>query len=120
MILMTETQGFKRRYRSFCGSSRALTLGALPWALKGYATDALADLPREVAGIAIPRSPAATRAAALARQSCPDFLFNHCMRTFLIGALALQRQKLTYDAGWQKDAFVGGWCAGMISASCRP
>jgi hypothetical protein len=87
--------------RSFCIA--ALTLGALPWALKGNASDAAARLPTEIAGIAIPRSPAATRAAALARQSCPDFLFNHCMRTFLIGALALQRQKLTYDAD---DAFI--------------
>jgi hypothetical protein len=88
--------------RSFCAA--ALTLGALPWAFKGYASDALAGLPGEVAGIAIPRSPAATRATALARQSCPDFLFNHCMRTYLIGALALQRQKLTYNAD---EAFVG-------------
>jgi hypothetical protein len=60
-------------------------------------------MPKEVAGVAIPRSPEAIRAAAFARQSCPDYLFNHCMRTFLIGALAMQKQALTYNAD---DAFI--------------
>jgi hypothetical protein len=87
--------------RSFCAA--ALSLGALPWALKGYAADATPALPTEVAGVAIPRSPAATRAAALAWQSCPDYLFNHCMRTFLIGALAIQKRALKYNAD---DAFI--------------
>ncbi len=87
--------------RNFCAA--ALSLSALPWALKVHAADDVSGLPTEVAGIAIPRSPAAIRAAALARQSCADFLFNHCMRTFLIGALAVQRQKLEYNAD---DAFV--------------
>jgi HD domain len=90
-----------RTRRNFCAA--ALFLGALPWALKIYAADAVFDMPKEVAGIAIPRSPGAIRAAAFARQSCPDFLFNHCMRTFLIGALALQKQKLIYNVD---EAFV--------------
>ena len=60
-------------------------------------------MPKEVAGVAIPRSPEAIRAAAFARQSCPDYLFNHCMRTFLIGVLAMQKQALTYNAD---DAFI--------------
>jgi HD domain len=87
--------------RSFCAA--ALALGALPWTLRSRAADTASDMPREVAGIAIPRSPATVSAAALSRQSCPDFLFNHCMRTFLIGALAMQRQQLPYNAN---DAFV--------------
>jgi hypothetical protein len=87
--------------RSFCAA--ALSLSALPWALEVRARDDVSGLPTEVAGIAIPRSPAAIRAAALARQSCPDYLFNHCMRTFLIGSLAVRRQKLAYNAA---DAFV--------------
>ena len=90
-----------RTRRSFCAA--ALSLGALPWTLKANATEAVPGLPNEVAGIAIPHSPAAIRAAALARQSCPDFLFNHCMRTFLIGALAVRRQKLVYNAD---EAFI--------------
>lgn len=67
------------------------------------ADDTPASLPAEVAGIAIPRSAIASRAASLARQSCPDFLFNHCMRTYVFGALALQRQKRSYDPD---EAFV--------------
>jgi hypothetical protein len=90
-----------RTRRSFCAA--ALSLSTLPWALRVHASDDVAELPitelpQEVAGIAIPRSLAATRAAALARQSCPDFLFNHCMRTFLIGALAMRSQAVSYDA----------------------
>lgn len=90
-----------RTRRSFCAA--ALSLGALPWTRKGYAADAVSDMPREVAGVAIPQSPKAIRAAVFARQSCPEYLFNHCMRTFLIGALAMQRQALTYNPA---DAFI--------------
>jgi hypothetical protein len=91
---------FIQTRRSFCAA--ALSLGALPFALKIHAAEGSA-LPKEVAGIAIPHSPAAIRAAEHARQSCPDFLFNHCMRTFLIGALAMRRQALAYNAD---DAFI--------------
>jgi HD domain len=60
-------------------------------------------LPAEVAGIALPRSRLALAAAALARQNCPEFLFNHCMRTFTFGALQLQRRRLAFHA---ETAFV--------------
>src|SRR6185437_5515128 len=46
----------------------------------------LAALPVEVAGVRLPRSPRALRAAAFARAACPDFLFNHCLRTYVFGA----------------------------------
>lgn len=71
----------------------ALSAGGLARA----APDAPA-LPSEVAGIRIPNSLLARRAIALARQSCPPYLFNHCMRTFVFGALYLQRQKVDYQA----------------------
>jgi HD domain len=96
----TDNSRFQTR-RSFCAA--ALSLSALPWALRTRAAVLVSDLPKEVAGIAIPQSPAALRAAALSQQSCPDFLFNHCMRTFLIGALAIRKQKLQYNA---EEAFV--------------
>jgi hypothetical protein len=54
-------------------------------------------LPGEVAGIAIPTSSLALMAATLARSACPDFLFNHCMRTYLFGALSLKAQRTRYD-----------------------
>ena len=60
-------------------------------------------LPAAVAGVALPGSGLARDAAAFARQSCPEFLFNHCMRTYLFGALMLQRRRLRFHA---QTAFV--------------
>ena len=57
-----------------------------------------ANLPAEVAGIRLPQSDLALAAATFARQSCPDFLFNHCMRTYTFGVLLLQRRRLAFDA----------------------
>jgi hypothetical protein len=57
-----------------------------------------ANPPAEVAGVTQPRSRLALAAAAYAQQNCPDFLFNHCMRTFTFGALLLQRQRLAFNA----------------------
>ena len=56
------------------------------------------SLATEVAGIRLPQSPLARAAAEFSRAQCPDYLFNHCMRTFLFGAVALEKQKLAYDA----------------------
>jgi hypothetical protein len=84
-------------------SAIALSFGALPWAAQARVAGEVSSLPNEVAGIAIPRSRIAVLAANFARQSYPDFLFNHCMRTFLFGALALRRQKLSFNAN---EAFV--------------
>jgi hypothetical protein len=58
----------------------------------------LVDLPTEVAGVRLPRSDLALAAATFSRQNCPDFLFNHCMRTFTFGVLLLQRRRLSFDA----------------------
>src|SRR6185437_14766116 len=64
----------------------------------------LAALPAEVAGVGLPRTPRALRAAAFARAACPDFLFNHCLRTYLFGALRLTRLQRSCRA---EDAFIG-------------
>jgi hypothetical protein len=60
-------------------------------------------LPAEVAGVRVPGSPLAQRAAAFARANCPDYLFNHCMRTYVFGALLLGHQHRSYR---EDDAFV--------------
>lgn len=60
-------------------------------------------LPNSVAGIEIPRTAVTRAAAALSRRTCPDFLFNHCMRTFLFGALHERHHGRTYHA---EAAFV--------------
>lgn len=60
-------------------------------------------LPREVAGIFLPNTPLALAAAEYARDTCPAFLFNHCMRTFLFGAVAMTHHKVNYNV---EDAFI--------------
>jgi hypothetical protein len=61
------------------------------------------ELPKEVAGIRIPDTDLTRRATAFSRRFCPDFLFNHSMRTFLFGAAFAARQTVTFDA---EAAFV--------------
>jgi hypothetical protein len=77
----------------------ALTLLAQPLLRLARA----AELPAEVAGLPLPRSSRARAVAAFARAHCPDYLFNHCMRTYLFGALNLARQGTAYRA---EDAFI--------------
>jgi hypothetical protein len=60
-------------------------------------------LPAEVAGIRIPGSAIARKAASFSREHCPAFLFNHCMRTFVFGAIHAERHQIRYD---QEAAFV--------------
>ena len=79
-----------------------LTLGAAalwtpPAPALAYA-DVPAVMPREVAGVAMPRSAYAVRAAEFAKQCQPDFLFNHGMRTFVFGALYVRKRGLAFDA----------------------
>jgi len=82
-----------------------LSGAAVLLARAGVASDSTpqANLPAKVAGIALPRSALALAASAWAQRSCPDFLFNHCMRTFIFGALLLRRRQLAFDA---ETAFV--------------
>jgi len=64
---------------------------------RGAGGEARVQLPSEVAGVPLPRSPLAMGAADFARQHCPEFLFNHCMRTFVFGALLLERRHLSFQ-----------------------
>lgn len=72
----------------------AAVAGSGSWAFDGPSS----ALPSNVAGIDIPRSRPALAAAALSRQACPAALFNHCMRTFLFGALHEQHHGRSYNA----------------------
>ena len=56
-----------------------------------------AELPTEVAGIKLPRSSVARKAMEFSRVQCPPFLFNHCMRTYLFGAVAMEHHKVRYN-----------------------
>jgi hypothetical protein len=70
----------------FASTSFAVSADSLPYVAPG-----------EVASVPIPRTPIALKAAAFAQKSYPPFLFNHCMRTYLFGALALRRQGQHFD-----------------------
>src|SRR5258708_4239450 len=72
----------------------AFAAGRTSWALDRPSI----ALPRSVAGIEIPGSRVARAAAALSRQACPEVLFNHCMRTFLFGALHERHHGRPYNA----------------------
>jgi hypothetical protein len=79
--------------------------GALPVLLRPWPLWAAAavELPARVAGVALPHSPLALRANEFVRGNTPDFLYNHSMRTFLFGALLLERERRTFRT---EDAFV--------------
>jgi hypothetical protein len=53
--------------------------------------------PAEVAGIGLPATELALQARDLAKAACPEYLFNHCMRTFLFGAIAASKRNITFD-----------------------
>ena len=94
---------FRRVIHSAGLTRRAfLALGAVVWSMpRAFAAagpELALALPREVAGIAIPRSAYALRAAAFAQQGQPDFLFNHCLRTFVFGALYAGKMDHPFDA----------------------
>jgi hypothetical protein len=55
-------------------------------------------LPDNIAGIEIPDTNITRAAADLAASASPGFLFNHCMRTFLFGALLARNHGVQYDA----------------------
>jgi hypothetical protein len=94
----------RRVHRCGCSaplSRRAVLSGTAMWLLTAAVRAELPELgsgsPAEVAGIPIPRTALALRAAALARSACPPFLYNHCMRTYLLGALSMQSQRTAFD-----------------------
>jgi hypothetical protein len=72
-------------------------LGAVAAVFPSFSACATSELPREVAGVAIPSSPFVDRVAAFARKSQPEFLFNHSMRTFLFGSIMAKKLGLAVD-----------------------
>jgi hypothetical protein len=65
---------------------------------RAAAAEAAPALPHEVGGVAIPDTAIARAAAAMAKAACPEHLYNHCIRTYLFGALVARREKIAYDA----------------------
>ncbi|MGH8219696.1 MAG: hypothetical protein ACREUT_14215 [Steroidobacteraceae bacterium] len=80
---------------------RAVVSGAVAMlfaaAARGRAPSVELALPSQVAGISIPRTPLTRRATELAGSAYPKFLFNHCMRTYLLGALSVRAERVAFD-----------------------
>jgi hypothetical protein len=85
------------RRRLFTAILAASVSGAAGWRILAESGSARTPLPKQVADISLPETTAALAAADLARTACPPFLFNHCMRTFLFGALLAENEKVSYD-----------------------
>ncbi len=56
------------------------------------------QLPDTIGGIAIPRSPLALEVERFARDAMEPYLFNHSVRSYVFGAIALDRLGLRFDA----------------------
>jgi len=82
---------------------RAVLAALMAFICTPRAGRAAPELPDQVAGIHLPRSALALRAAQFASENYPPFLFNHCMRTYLFGAVAMQHHQSSYHAD---NAFV--------------
>ncbi len=72
-------------------------LGAIALAALWLGSAAPAQAPNEVAAVAIPQTPLAKKAEAFIRSAEPDFLFNHSVRTYLLGAYRLKARNISFD-----------------------
>jgi HD domain len=70
-------------------------VGALVWAGKA----ASQSLPSSVAGVRIVDSEIAKAATGLSQAVSPPYLFNHAMRTFLLGSLTGRARGMKFDEG---------------------
>lgn len=62
-----------------------------------------APLKQNVVGIQLPQTALARKAATFAAEHSPPFLFNHSVRTYIFGALAMKAKHLSFDS---ETAFV--------------
>jgi HD domain len=87
----------RRHFLVTMAGGAALCIDARMLALTAAASGSF-DLPRSVAGVSLPDTPLALAAAKMARAASPAFLFDHCMRTYLFGALLAAHDRIAYDA----------------------
>jgi hypothetical protein len=69
-------------------------------AINWHVLDAVASglrLPPEVLGVRIPDSDVAVAATAVMQAAAPPFLFNHCLRTYLLGMFDARKRSIKID-----------------------
>ncbi len=81
--------------RNFLTSSIAVTLGGALFSDTSFAAEY--SLPKKVAGVLIPDTQLSRDAAHLMLASAPRFLFNHSLRTFVLGKIDAQRRGIIID-----------------------
>ena len=54
-------------------------------------------LPAVVAGVRLPLTATAKAAAAIAQRNSPAYLYNHCLRTYMFGALLAKERSIAFD-----------------------
>lgn len=108
-------------HKCACGvtMTRRLMLGATTAAACAGIAPRASALPAEVAGVALPQSDIARRAAALSQSACPDFLYNHCMRAYVFGAIYARQNRISFNAD---EAFVAAAIhdLGLLPAFASP
>jgi len=85
-------RGFLRRLAAMAGVS---AIGGT--IVAALARDRQEWLPPEILGIRVPDSDVSVAAVALMRAAAPPVLFNHCLRTFLLGAIDARRRAQRVD-----------------------
>ncbi len=96
--LITRRQALQRGATSAAAVSLSPMLGACGSDSAGSPDDPeLVELPPSVANISIPSSDMARAAATLTSNVAPTPLFNHCMRTYVFGALLAKGMGLVFD-----------------------
>jgi hypothetical protein len=81
-----------------CQTSRRALLATLTATPLLSAPRAWAKASAPIAGIAMPDTRVVKAAVELARTAMPGYLFNHCMRTWLFGALTARQENIRHDA----------------------
>jgi HD domain len=94
MCTLCNTVLFLREFLSGLAGLAALSMIGRP-VLDAVAADS--RLPPEMLGVRIPDSDVAVAAAALMQTAAPLFLFNHCLRTFLLGMIDAHKRSLNVD-----------------------
>jgi hypothetical protein len=82
---------------SAAGVVAAIGSGALLRLGRAAAAESGTGLPGSVGGVDLPDTVIAKSAAAMVRAASPEHLYNHCIRTYLFGALVAERDSTHYD-----------------------
>ncbi len=88
-----------RRFLLGAGGGGLVAISAAALSRLAAAAEREADpFPATVGPVRLPATSITLAAARMAREASPPFLYNHCLRTFVFGALLAANDRLKYDA----------------------